>query len=497
MDNPNFRRFKYKLSPGWIFGRLIDNSDAQYRGFRDRLPLATFIFAAYVIVHQALLRLLKDKSVKVKYGARATAACIGICALHGFNAIKIFGLLAINYAIGKTFAGNKFASSATWLYALACLAILEYGRLKWSNWLGSWFEFLDEYTGIVHRWDITFNISVLRMISYNIDLHYSKNINPTELLKHHGSCEACKIEDCEKYRSMVSPEPEVYNALSYLSYVLYLPLFMAGPIISFNNFAYQVERPTKNINKRFIIKYGLRVLAILLTFEVMLHFMWVVAIKDTASWIGFTGTQYAGLGLFNLFVVWLKLMIIWRFFRFFALCDGVETPENMNRCIVNNYSGFGFWRAWHRSFNLWIIRYMYIPMGGSKTSAWNVWPIFTFVALWHDFELKMLVWGWLVAIFLLPELIATWYAKRIDLESHHHYRYIRGVAGGLNLLQITVCNLLGFVLGIDGTKELFRTVFSVKEIPFFICLFSYYYAKVQIAFEIREEERRRGIFKNY
>jgi D-alanyl-lipoteichoic acid acyltransferase DltB (MBOAT superfamily) len=39
--------------------------------------------------------------------------------------------------------------------------------------------------------------------------------------------------------------------------------------------------------------------------------------------------------------------------------------------------------------------------------AYNVWLVFTFVALWHDIELKLLAWGWLICLFLLPELIAT------------------------------------------------------------------------------------------
>lgn len=33
--------------------------------------------------------------------------------------------------------------------------------------------------------------------------------------------------------------------------------------------------------------------------------------------------------------------------------------------------------------------------------------VFTFVALWHDISLKLLAWGWLIWIFILPETIAT------------------------------------------------------------------------------------------
>src|SRR5690242_7676477 len=72
--------------------------------------------------------------------------------------------------------------------------------------------------------------------------------------------------------------------------------------------------------------------------------------------------------------------------------------------MSNNYSGLAFWRSWHRSFYLWIVRYMYVPLGGSKFGSLNIWPIFTFVAVWHDLQLNLLAWSWLICLFILPEL---------------------------------------------------------------------------------------------
>jgi len=88
------------------------------------------------------------------------------------------------------------------------------------------------------------------------------------------------------------------------------------------------------------------------------------------------------------------------------MADGMETPENMLRCMSNNYSALAFWRAWHRSFNRWCIRYIYIPLGGQHRPIINTLAVFTFVAVWHDISLKLLVWGWLVVLFILPEVIA-------------------------------------------------------------------------------------------
>lgn len=57
------------------------------------------------------------------------------------------------------------------------------------------------------------------------------------------------------------------------------------------------------------------------------------------------------------FLTALQLLLTWRFFRLWALADGMEPVENMIRCMANNYSAAGFWRGWHRSYNQWLIRW--------------------------------------------------------------------------------------------------------------------------------------------
>lgn len=144
----------------------------------------------------------------------------------------------------------------------------------------------------------------------------------------------------------------------------------------------------------------------LLTMEFTNHYMYMVAISKRQAWDDDPILQICMIGLFNLVLIWLKLLIIWRFFRLWALLDGIEAPENMIRCVINNYSALGFWRSWHRSFNLWIIRYIYIPLGGSDRPMYNILIVFTFVAVWHDIQLRLLAWGWLISLFIVPEIVA-------------------------------------------------------------------------------------------
>ena len=128
------------------------------------------------------------------------------------------------------------------------------------------------------------------------------------------------------------------------------------------------------------------------------------------------------INLYELQFLWNKFVVIWRIPRTWALFDDIESPENMNRCMMNNNCFEGFWRGWHRGFNVkfelniiynlilfiikqWLIRYIFVPLGGSKFKLFNIWAVFTYVALWHDFDLNLLIWAWFVCFALISEIM--------------------------------------------------------------------------------------------
>ena len=55
------------------------------------------------------------------------------------------------------------------------------------------------------------------------------------------------------------------------------------------------------------LSYGARFLVSLLTMEAVLHFIYVVAIKDAKAWSGDTPFELAMIGFWNLIVMWLKV----------------------------------------------------------------------------------------------------------------------------------------------------------------------------------------------
>jgi len=51
----------------------------------------------------------------------------------------------------------------------------------------------------------------------------------------------------------------------------------------------------------------MRFIICFITMEFILHFMYVVAIKDTSAWVGDTPLELSMIGFWNLIIVWLKV----------------------------------------------------------------------------------------------------------------------------------------------------------------------------------------------
>lgn len=237
--------------------------------------------------------------------------------------------------------------------------------------------------------------------------------------------------------------------------------------------------------------------------EFLLHTIYVVAIlKASSDWSAYSPFELSMLAYFNLIIIWLKLLIPWRFFRLWALVDGIDPPENMVRCMSDNYSAFGFWRSWHRSFNRWTVRYVYVPLGGGPGGGSgrvrgiiNMLLVFTFVALWHDINLRLLMWGWLVVLFVLPEVLATMAFPASRWKSRPNtYRVLCGIGAVINILMMMAANLVGFVVGVDGLMGLVHGIIgSWQGVVFMLGACSALFVGVQVMFEHREEEKRKGI----
>ena len=291
-----------------------------------------------------------------------------------------------------------------------------------------------------------------------------------------------------------------YNMPFFFAYIFYIPLHIAGPTMTFNSFASQVLDEPTHIKPRFLVTYFLRFLFALAIMEFATHYLYCYALTSSGAYKDF-GPFYIGmLGYLALHMVWLKFLIIWRFFRLWALLDNIESTENMNRCMSDNYTIQGFWRSWHRSFNRWNIRYIYVPLGGKKRNLLNTLVVFTFTALWHDLTMKLLAWAWLMILFILPETLAVYFFGRKELAGFRqkwYYRYVCAFGGSLNIMLLMIANLVGFSAGTEGVSNYLSQLITVDGVVFLSVAAFFLLVGVLIMFEVRDYEARNHIKKGY
>ncbi|KAI2616046.1 MBOAT-domain-containing protein [Hypoxylon sp. NC1633] len=533
--DPKYKKYERLLAPGWIPGRKIDASDAQYHTFRANIPY----MAALLLLHPLLRRFYNSivypiktvgqssrptpEEADQKLNQRATFdfgfALIYLVALHGISAIKILVILYMNYQVATNLP-RKYVPVATWVFNVGILFANDLCRgykfgdvaallsrppnenflIDSDSALVSWGRWLDSYGGLMGRWEILFNITVLRMISFNLDYYWSldrrsyspieKQVDPSAL--------------SERDRVSIPAQAKDYSFRNYVAYAVYAPLYLTGPIITFNDFISQLRYRPATIETARTVRYAVRFALTLLAMEVILHYDYVQAIsKANPVWGEYTAAQLSILSLFNLHLIWLKLLLPWRFFRLWALVDGVDPPENMIRCVSDNWSTLAFWRSWHRSFYRWSIRYIYVPLGGSsfrsaRDAARSVLTyvlVFTFVAMWHDIQLRLLIWGWLIVFFMLPEMAAGLLFPKRKWEQHPTaYRMLCCLGAVVNIFMMMIANLVGFAVGVDGLERIIAGIFrDFSGFAFITGASLAFFVGVQLMFEIRESEARRGI----
>ena len=93
-----------------------------------------------------------------------------------------------------------------------------------------------------------------------------------------------------------------------------------------------------------------------------------------------------------------------------ARCLGFDLMENFKRPYFAR-SVSDFWRRWHISLSTWFRDYVYIPLGGSRTttSRWyrNLAITFLVSGLWHGANWTFVVWGALHGAYLIFAIVSA------------------------------------------------------------------------------------------
>lgn len=199
-------------------------------------------------------------------------------------------------------------------------------------------------------------------------------------------------------------EPEKHFGI-YALYVMFYPQLVAGPI----------ERPQNILHQFHEVKqfdYG-NIRSGLLQIAWGLFKKMVIADRLALFVNQVYGDPHGYTGL--------PLIIATVFFAFQIYCDfsgysdiALGTARCMGFNLMTNFNkpytatGIGeFWQRWHISLSTWFRDYVYIPLGGNRTSRFrwylNILIVFTLSGIWHGANWTFVVWGALHGVYLIGE----------------------------------------------------------------------------------------------
>lgn len=195
---------------------------------------------------------------------------------------------------------------------------------------------------------------------------------------------------------------------SFLDLSLYVSLFpqlVAGPIVRYNTvaeqiksriinsdkFAYGIKRFVQGLAKKVLIANQLGELADVIfstgAGDLTTANAWIGIIAYTLQiYYDFSGYSDMAIGLGKMF--------------------GFDFEENFNYPYISR-SISEFWRRWHISLGTWFRDYVYIPLGGNRTSGWKIYRnllvVWTITGFWHGASWTFVAWGFYYGFFICLE----------------------------------------------------------------------------------------------
>ncbi|CAL1577900.1 unnamed protein product [Knipowitschia caucasica] len=176
------------------------------------------------------------------------------------------------------------------------------------------------------------------------------------------------------------------------SYTFYHPFFYNGPIIGYKDYIQQIKQPVEDLGRDWaVLKFLIfRILRIILWWgiaEYMLHSMYMHSIQSNETYLEILPPwALGGLALALVQFFYVKYLVFFGLPSMLAMMDGLIPPK-LPRCVSIMRTFTGMWRHFDEGLYRWLIRYIYVPLGGSRHGplhkVLSSALAFAFVCLWH------------------------------------------------------------------------------------------------------------------
>ena len=212
------------------------------------------------------------------------------------------------------------------------------------------------------------------------------------------------------------------NFITLGTYVVLFPQLVAGPIVRYSEIEQELIQRNSSYHD---IALGFRRFILGLTKKVII-----------ANNLGLLGQIFITSTAPTVLFYWLSTLsyMLQIYFDFSGYSDmaiglgrifGFTFPENFNYPYVAK-SITDFWRRWHMTLSFWFKDYLYIPLGGSRTTKFkyyrNLLIVWFLTGLWHGAAWNFIVWGFYFGgILIIEKLGLLQLLKKVPTALQHLY----------------------------------------------------------------------------
>lgn len=204
------------------------------------------------------------------------------------------------------------------------------------------------------------------------------------------------------------------NYFYLLMYVSFFPQLIAGPIVRYETVEQEILERSVTVSD---VAEGFRRFVVGLAKKLLLANQ-VALVAETVYGGGVTAY---GSGMYWLAAVAYAMQIYFDFSGYSDMAIGMGRMFGFHFLENFNYpyialSVTDFWRRWHISLSSWFRDYVYIPLGGNRTTKakWlrNILIVWALTGFWHGAQWNFVLWGLYYGVLLVVEKL--WLGKLLD-----------------------------------------------------------------------------------
>lgn len=263
------------------------------------------------------------------------------------------------------------------------------------------------------------------------------------------------------YRKVHKPLTKFWD---YQLYILMFPKLIAGPIVRYHEIADQISDRSKFNSTEYKLSGFFRFCIGLSKKVLIANTMAITADSVFSSSVDSLSSAELWLGIISY-----TFQIYFDFSGYSDMAIGIgqiigfKFPENFNNPYTSQ-SITEFWRRWHMTLGSWMKNYLYIPLGGNKTSSklrmyLNLCFVFIASGFWHGASWTFIFWGAYHGLFLvLEKLFLLNWLKRAGKFASVVYAFFVVVIGWVFFRADNLSYALQFIKRLfvfNFNKELF------------------------------------------